>query len=102
MVIPQGQERMFFRTIWVIDAIIGGVGLYFFVVGLHDGSVSSFNMTFWIGLLGGMGAVLWGSRALRAAGKNRSAVLTALIPAVPGLLMALFFLELIAGHPNWH
>jgi hypothetical protein len=90
-----------FRVAWVIDAIIAGVCLYFFVVGLNDGSVSSFNIVLWLTLLGALGAVLWGGRKLRASGHPRAAVMTLLLPAVPGVLMGLFFLVLILGHPDW-
>ena len=92
---------MLFRILWGIDAIIAGIAVYFFVAGLADGSVSSFNITLWTLLLLALGAVLWGSRALRAAGRRGAAVATLLVPAFPGVIMGLFFLVIILGHPDW-
>ena len=54
---------------WVLLGIDGAaalVALYFFFVGLADGSVSSFNAGIWLLLLGGIGAVIGGGLALNA------------------------------------
>jgi multisubunit Na+/H+ antiporter MnhF subunit len=42
---------MLVRTLLGIDLLVALVVLYFFVIGLADGSVSSFNMSLWLGLL---------------------------------------------------
>jgi hypothetical protein len=49
---------MTFKILWGIDAIIALVFVYFFVVGLGDGSVSSFNMLLWISTLFTLSGVL--------------------------------------------
>jgi hypothetical protein len=61
---------------WILLAIDGAaalVALYFFFIGLADGSVSSFNAGIWLALLGGLGAVIGGGMALNASGRRRTA-----------------------------
>ena len=61
---------------WILLAVDGAaalVALYFFFIGLADGSVSSFNAGIWLALLGGLGAVIGGGLAFNAAGRRRAA-----------------------------
>ena len=44
------------RTLLGIGLLVAIVVVYFFVVGLADGSVSSFNMSLWLGLLAAVAA----------------------------------------------
>ena len=37
-----------FRILFGIDTLVAVVALWFFVIGLGDGSVSSFNMLLWL------------------------------------------------------
>ena len=55
----------FFWVLWGFDAVIALIFLYFFFVGLADGSVSSFNGGLWFLILAGLGAILLGSYWLR-------------------------------------
>jgi hypothetical protein len=93
---------MAFWIFWGIDAVIALVFLIFFVIGLADGSVSSFNIVLWLGILLALGGVLWGGPALRAAGQRGAALAVVLLLAVPGILFALFFLLLIILNPRWN
>ena len=87
---------------WSIDAVIAAIVLYFFFAGLADGSVSSFNMVLWLGLLAGVGIVVVGSLVLRAMDKPILGIVLNLVLALPGLLIGLFFLVLILSHPRWN
>ena len=93
---------MTFWILWGIDAVVALVFVYFFVIGLADGSVSSFNMALWLGILSTLGGVLWGSHALRRAGRTRIATALLTILAVPGVLAGLFFLALVIFKPRWN
>ena len=93
---------MKFWILWGFDALIAMVFLFFFVWGLSDGSVSSFNMGLWLAILLALGAVVGGSLALRSAGRSGLAAVLLLLLAVPGFLGGLFFLILILANPNWH
>jgi hypothetical protein len=93
---------MRFWVLWGFDLLIALVVFYFFVVGLADGSVSSFNITLWLGILAVVGGVLLGGLALRSAGRGRAAAGLLCLLAAPGLVFALFFAVVIVGHPRWN
>jgi hypothetical protein len=96
------MTRMMFRALWGIDAVIALVIVYFFVVGLADGSVSSFNGGLWAGILATLGAVLFGSYSLRAAGRSRAAISVLMALAIPGVLCGLLLLAAIILQPRWN
>lgn len=93
---------MTFWIFWGIDAVIAAIFVLFFIIGLTDGSVSSFNIVLWLGILVTLGGVLWGGYALRAAGQTGVAFCLVLLLAVPGMLAGLFFLALIVLNPRWN
>jgi hypothetical protein len=93
---------MRFWFLWGIDALIAAVILYFFFVGLADGSVSMFNIGIWIAILAALSAVIGGSLWLRTAGRRGPATVVLLILAVPGILFALFFIILLITNPRWN
>ena len=91
-------------TYWIlfgIDALVAAIVVVFFFIGLADGSVSSFNIVLWAGILAALGAVLWGAHALRSAGHGRAAAGLLAALALPGVIVGLFFLLLIVGQPDW-
>lgn len=90
-----------FRVVWGFDALIAAVFLVFFVIGLGDGTVSSFNMGLWLVTLTCLAVVLGGSLKLRSMGMKKPAMMLALLLGIPGLLVGLFFLALIVLAPDW-
>jgi len=93
---------MKFWVLWGIDAVIAAVILYFFFVGLADGSVSMFNIGLWIAILAALSAVIGGSLWLRSTGQRGPATIVLLILAVPGILFALYFIVLLISNPRWN
>lgn len=93
---------MFFGILLAIDAIAALVILYFFLIGLADGSVSSFNMSLWLGILAAVAAILGGGLLLKAKGQRIAANLVLLILATPAALYGLFFLSIIIFQPRWN
>jgi hypothetical protein len=93
---------MKFWILWGIDAVIALIVFGFFVVGLADGSVSSFNMGLWLAILAGVGGIVGGGLLLRSARRMAIAYLVLLVLAVPGMLLGLFFLILIIANPRWN
>jgi hypothetical protein len=90
-----------FWIAWTIDALVALIFVGFFLIGVGDGTVSSFNIVLWLGTLAVVCGVTGGSYALRRAGKRIPALVLALALAVPGLLVGVFFLVLILGNPDW-
>jgi hypothetical protein len=87
---------------WAIDAVVAAIAVYFFLWGLQDGTVSSFNIGIWTLLLVGLALVVGGSLWLKSSGRRGLAIALALVLAVPGALMGLFFLVLIVSNPRWN
>lgn len=90
------------RTLLGIGLLVAIVVVYFFVVGLADGSVSSFNMSLWLGLLAAVAAAGGGGWVLNANGQRGLAITLLSILAVPGVLYALFVLLIVIAQPRWN
>lgn len=93
---------MLFRVLWWFDALVAAVVICFFLIGLADGSVSSFNAGLWTVILLVLAAVLFGSRALRAAGHARTATGLLMVLAIPGVVAVLFMVLLLTTNPRWN
>ena len=92
---------MLFWILWGIDAAVSLICIYFFFIGLADGSVSSFNIVLWICILLALGAVLGGGYALRASGHLRLAYSLLSTLAIPGILAGFFILLLTFSKTPW-
>jgi hypothetical protein len=93
---------LFFRTLLVVDLVVGAVCLYFFFVGLADGSVSSFNSGLWAMILAGVVGVPTGGWLLHTNGYRRAALALLAVVAVPGLVAGSFLLLLVVLQPRWN
>ncbi|MEZ4774591.1 MAG: osmoprotectant transporter permease [Bacteroidia bacterium] len=92
-------------TYWVmfgIGAIVALVAVYFFIIGLLDGSVSANNMLLWIGLLSVVGGVLFGSLWLKSSGNLLAAKILVGVLAVPGVIAGLLMLIILITNPRWN
>jgi len=96
---PRGK---LFRFVWGVDALIAAIFVGFFFWGLADGTVSSFNIVLWLGILAGLAGILGGSHRLESKGYTRPAMGLLLILAIPGFLGVLFFLAVLILHPRWN
>lgn len=92
----------FFWIVWGFDALLSLIVLYFFFVGLADGSVSSFNMGLWLMILAIIGAVMLGSLWMKSNNYLSLAKIILGIFAVPGLLYGLFILIMMTGNGRWN
>ncbi|GAB4036534.1 osmoprotectant transporter permease [Spirosoma gilvum] len=93
---------IFFWILWGIDAIASLIILYFFFIGLADGSVSSFNMGLWLFILAGLGVIMVGSYWLQNHQYAGWAKILLAILAVPCLVYALFMLIILVTNPRWN
>jgi len=99
---PSRAATFFYRACLVGALATAAVAGAFFVIGVADGSVSSFNLGIWLVLLGGLGVALWAGWTLRARGRTGAAIAVLAIVAAPGLVYALFALLLVVLHPRWN
>lgn len=74
----------------------------FFVWGVLDGSVSSFNGALWLVLLALIAAIPLAGWHLRTRGRLLLALLVLSVLVLPGLLYSLFFLLLLVSGVSWN
>jgi hypothetical protein len=91
-----------YRFFLAISTLALLIALYFFAVGLSDGSVSSFNIAIWMALLGALGANVCGGWLLNTRGHRVAAVLALAVVAVPAILAGLFLLLILILEPRWN
>lgn len=91
-----------FVILIAIDGLAALALLYFFALGLADGSVSAANMGLWLGMLAVVGAILLGGALLRQAGRPVLGNLVLLLLACPAALYGLFIAMLISGGGRWN
>jgi ABC-type Fe3+ transport system permease subunit len=92
-------------TFWIalgIDLVIGFTFLFFFLVGIADGSVTSFNMSLWIATLTALTTLVVACLTLYVKNRHRVATGLALTLAVPGVLAGILFLVALVLNPRWN
>lgn len=91
-----------FWLLWGLDVLVALGFVYFFLTGLADGSVSSFNIALWLTILGILAAILGGGYFLKLKGQIVLAICALCLLAVPALGYLLFFAVLIVSNPRWN
>jgi hypothetical protein len=92
----------FFWILWGFNAVMSLIPIYFFFVGLTDGTVTSRNMGLWGLVLLAIAVVLGGSLWLKAQGQFPIAKILLIVAAVPGILVILYFLVVITSKTKWN
>lgn len=78
------------------------VAVYFFAIGLGDGTVSSFNIVMWLALLCGLLGIVGGGWLLDTRGHRGAAMMVLAIVAVPAILAGIAILMMIVLQPRWN
>jgi hypothetical protein len=91
-----------FWALWGVGALVALVVLYFFFIGLADGTVSAPNLGLWFGILAVVAGVMLGSLWLKSHGHLGWAKALLCILAVPGGLYGLFVLFIMVAKPRWN
>lgn len=87
------------RFMFAVAAIVTVVFAVVFLIGLADGSVSSFNIVLGLGTCG---AILVLGRLPRAKGRTKSAIAVLAVPGVPRPLYAFFIVLLLVSDVRWN
>jgi hypothetical protein len=93
---------MLFWLLLAIDVFAALVAAYFFLVGLADGSISSFNIREWMVLLLAITAIIGGGFGLRRASYVKSANMVLAVLATPALLYVAFIAIVILSGERWN
>ena len=100
---PPGVRRSWlYRLTFTGATVVAAIAVVFFFIGLADGSVSSFNMTLWLGLLGAIAAIVFFGYQLNAHGHSKAAVALLSVLALPGLLYGLFLVLVVTSGARWN
>jgi hypothetical protein len=91
-----------YRILLGIDLAAAAVAVFFFLWGMSDGTVSSFNIGIWTMLLGGIAAIVIGGMALQRSGRTAAANLLLLVLAIPTAGYALFIAMILILQPRWN
>jgi hypothetical protein len=92
----------FFWILWGFDGIIALVILYFFIIGLADGSITSANLGLWFLILFLVAGIMGGSLLLKTYGHLTTARIVLFLMALPGFIYLLFILLVVLGKPRWN
>jgi len=91
-----------YRASLGVSLATAAVAVAFFLIGLADGTVSSFNIGLWSLLLAGIGAVIGAGVALRSRGRTGLAVLVLCVTAAPAVIAVLFMVFILVAQPRWN
>ncbi|MEO7175182.1 MAG: osmoprotectant transporter permease [Saprospiraceae bacterium] len=91
-----------FWLLYIIDSIVAAIIFYFFVIGLLDGTVSSFNAVYWIAILVALALIMFGGVWLKNHGHPGVAILLISVLAAPAFLYFIFMLILLISNPKWN
>jgi hypothetical protein len=92
----------FFWILWSFCALMSLVPIYFFFVGLADGSITKRNFGLWSIILVVVAGVLLGSLWLKGSGHLGIAKTLLILAAVPGIFVLLYFLIVITSKARWN
>jgi high-affinity Fe2+/Pb2+ permease len=91
-----------FWILWFFTAIMSLVPVYFFFIGLKDGSITSRNFVLWLLILLIIAGVLTGSIWLKDHDRLNWAKGLLALAAVPGVLVLLYFVVVMISKPKWN
>ncbi len=98
----KGMVDAIFGILLGIDSLAALAVGYFFIVGLADGSISSFNIQLWIGILFAVAAIIAGGMAARRATKLVFANIVLAMLAVPAALYGIFIGAVVITGTPWN
>ena len=92
----------YYAVALIIAVLVAAATWLFFVIGLGDGTVSSFNIMLWLGLLALVSGVVAIGLVLRKRGHVGAAMGVLCLLAVPGALYGLFIILILVLQPRWN
>ena len=94
--------KFWFWALWLIDALVASVFVYFFFVGIGDGTVSSVNIGLWLTIFAVLGGILGGSFVLRSKNLGILALCALCVIALPALFLLLILGVTAVYNPRWN
>ncbi|MDZ4748167.1 MAG: osmoprotectant transporter permease [Saprospiraceae bacterium] len=91
-----------FWILWVFNALMSLVPVYFFFEGLSDGSIDADNLWMWMIILALVALILGGTYWLKTKNQILAAKVLLIIAAIPSLIAILFMSIAIFGDVRWN
>ncbi len=91
-----------FWILWIFNAVMSLVPLYFFIVGLGDGSINNDNMGMWLIIMLVIAAILGGSYWLKESDHLTAAKVILGIATIPSVIAIIFFLTVLLSKERWN
>ncbi|MDQ3017809.1 MAG: osmoprotectant transporter permease [Bacteroidota bacterium] len=91
-----------FWTLWSFNALVALVPIYFFFVGLADGSITSRNIGMWFIIILIVVAIIGGSIYLKNHNQMALARTLLILAAIPGILAILYFVIVFTSNTRWN
>lgn len=92
----------FYWILWFFTAVMSVVPVYFFFIGLKDGSITSRNIMLWLMILAMIAGVLFGADWLKDNDHLGWAKIVLAFAAIPGILVLTYFLIVVISKPKWN
>jgi len=93
---------IWFWILWAFNALMSLIPVYFFFIGLSDGSVDASNMGIWMIILLVVAAVMGGTYWLKTKNQLQAAKVFLVIASIPSLIFGLFIAISIFGDVRWN
>ena len=91
-----------FWILWIFNALVALVPVYFFFVGLGDGSITSRNIGMWAIILLIVALILGGTMFLKTQNQLTIAKGILIVTAIPGVLALLYMLIVMTSKTRWN
>ena len=91
-----------FWILWIFNALMSLIPVYFFFIGLQDGTVDGSNMGLWLGILAVVCLLLGGTYWLKNKGQVVAAKVLLWLSTVPCLMVILYFVIAITSNARWN
>ena len=91
-----------FWILWIFNALMSLIPIYFFFLGLQDGTVDINNMSLWLGILAVVGLLLGLTYWLKNKGQVLAAKVLLWMSAIPCLMVILYFVVAITSDVRWN
>lgn len=91
-----------FWILWIFTAIMSLVPIFFFFIGIKDGSITMRNIVLWLIILLAIAGVLTGSFWLKDNDRLGLAKSLLMLAAIPGLFVVLYFVVVLTSKAKWN